>query len=151
MMPEVVVMVGLPGCGKSTWVKSHLAGTHVVVSKDLWPNARHKELRQQRAIAEALDAGLDVVVDHTNPSPLQRAAIVGVARRYGATTRAVYLDTPLDDCLTRNSARCRQAAVPEADILATRRRLVPPSVAEGFDAVDTVRPDVLTVVANSAP
>lgn len=148
-MPEVVVMVGLPGCGKSSWVKSNLAGTHVVVSKDLWPNVRRKELRQRRAIAEALDADLDVVVDHTNPSPLERAAIVEEAHRHGATVRAVYVDAPLEDCLSRNAVRSGRAAVPVAGILATRRRLVPPALGEGFDAVETVVPEPLRALANS--
>ncbi|MCW2682624.1 MAG: uncharacterized protein JWP33_537, partial [Blastococcus sp.] len=35
-------MVGLQGSGTSTWVTRHLAGTHVVVSKDHWPNARRR-------------------------------------------------------------------------------------------------------------
>ena len=138
MMPEVVVMVGLQGCGKSTWVKEHLAGTHVVVSKDLWPNARHKELRQRRAIADALGAGLDVVVDNTNPSPLERAPIIEVARQHRARVRAVYIDTPLAHCLARNAARSGRAAVPAVGILSTRRRLTPPRPAEGFDSVDVV-------------
>lgn len=149
-MPEVVVMVGLPGCGKSTWVKSHLAGTHVVVSRDFWPNDRRKELRQQRAIGAALHAGLDVVVDDANPSPLQRASIVEVARRHGATVRAVYVDAPLEDCLARNAARPGRASVPVAGILATRRRLVPPTREEGFDGVDTVVPQPLSRLAPAA-
>lgn len=137
---EVVVMVGLPGCGKSAWVKQHLAGTHVVVSKDLWPNATRRELRQRRAIAEALDAGFDVVVDHANPSPLERAAIIEVARRHHAVVRAVHVDTPVDDCLARNAARTGRALVPAAGFLSTMRRLVPPTLDEGFDEVETVVP-----------
>lgn len=139
-MAEIVVMVGLQGCGKSTWVKEHLAGTHVVVSKDLWPNARRKDLRQTRAIADALGSGLDVVVDSTNPSPLERNPIIEVGRRYRARVRAVYIDTPFADCLSRNAARRGRALVPVTGILATRRRLVPPSLDEGFDEVETVVP-----------
>lgn len=146
MMPEVVVMVGLQGCGKSTWVKEHLAGTHVVVSKDLWPNARHKDLRQQRAIGDALDAGLDVAVDNTNPTPLERRAIIEVARRQDARVRAVYVDTPLSQCVARNAGRSGRAAVPVAGILGTSRRLVPPTPGEGFDSVDVVAPRPISLL-----
>jgi predicted kinase len=137
-MPEVVVMVGLQGCGKSTWVKEHLAGSHTVVSKDYWPNARHKEARQRMAIADALADGLDVVVDNTNPSPLERASIIEVARAAGARVRAVHVEAPLAECITRNAARTGRDHVPVAGLMATVRRFVPPAVEEGFDSVETV-------------
>jgi predicted kinase len=133
-------MVGLQGCGKSTWVREHLAPTHAVVSKDHWPNARHREARQQRAVDELMAAGRDVVVDNTNPAPADRAQLIATARRHGATVRAVHVDVPLELCLQRNADREGRARVPVVGVLATRKRLVAPSTAEGFDRVDTVRP-----------
>lgn len=147
---EVVVMIGLQGSGKSTWVKEHLAATHLVVSKDLWPNARRKELRQQRAIDEALDSGLDVVVDNTNPSRIERAAIIEVARRHNARVRAVHIDTPLAESLARNATRRGCAVVPVAAILSTARRLVPPAEDEGFDRVETATPGTPVAAVASA-
>jgi predicted kinase len=73
---ELVVMVGLQGSGKSTWVAGHLAGSHVVVSKDHWPRARHREARQQRVVAELLAEGRSVVVDNTSPSVAERAPLI---------------------------------------------------------------------------
>jgi predicted kinase len=136
--PEVVVMVGLQGSGKSTWVREHLAGSHEVISKDHWPNARRRESRQQRVLDAALAAGRDVVVDNTNPSPGDRAPIIAIAREHGAGVRAVYLDVPLAVCLARNEQRSGRALVPAVGLLDARRRLVPPTVAEGFDRVDVL-------------
>lgn len=137
-MAEVVVMVGLPGCGKSAWVKRHLAASHVVVSRDLWPGAGRRDLRQRRAIAAALADGLDVVVDDINPSPVERAPVISIARQHGARVRAVYIERSLEECLQRNAKRTGPAAVPVAGVLAASRRLVRPTPGEGFDEVHTV-------------
>jgi predicted kinase len=139
MPSELVVMVGLQGSGKSTWVSRHLAGTHTVVSKDHWPNARRREARQQRVVAELLAAGASVVVDNTNPSPEDRAPLIAAGRLAGAPVRAVWMDTPTDVCIERNDAREGRARVPLQGLLGTRTRLVPPTTDEGFDRVDVVR------------
>ena len=56
------------------------------------------------------------------------------------SVRCVWLDTPPELCLARNEARQGAARVPLVGLYATRGRFVPPSVAEGFDSVDVVRP-----------
>jgi predicted kinase len=136
--PELVVMVGLQGSGKSTWVRDHLAATHAVVSKDHWPRARRREARQRRVVDALLAAGRNVVVDNTNPTPADRAPLVALARVHRAAARAVHLDVPLQVCLDRNAAREGRARVPVVGVLATRGRLVAPSTDEGFDRVDVI-------------
>jgi predicted kinase len=132
-------MVGLQGSGKSTWVSRHLAGTHVVVSKDHWRNARRREARQQRVVAELLTAGDSVVVDNTNPAPEDRAPLIAAARNAGVPVRAVWMNTPAEICLARNDAREGRARVPLQGLGATRARFAPPGTDEGFDRVDVVR------------
>jgi predicted kinase len=134
-------MVGLQGCGKSTWVAEHLAASHCVVSKDHWPRARRREARQQRVVAELLAAGASVVVDNTNPSAAERAPLVALARTAGVPVRAVWVDTPPELCEQRNAAREGRARVPLVGVLATRARFAPPTTDEGFDRVEVVRPD----------
>jgi predicted kinase len=133
-------MVGLQGSGKSTWVAEHLADTHVVVSKDHWPNARRREARQRRVVAELLAEGRSVVVDNTDAAREDRAPLIAAARAAAVPARAVWLDTPPEVCLARNGARTGRSRVPLVGVYATRARLEPPSVEEGFGRVDIVRP-----------
>src|SRR5919202_6269095 len=130
---ELVDLVGLHGSGKSTWVREHLAATHAVVSKDHWPNARRREARQRRVVAELLAEGRSVVVDNTNPSAAERAPLVAAARVAGVPVRCVWVDTPWETCLERNEARDGRAKVPLVGVLATRGRFERPTREEGFD------------------
>ncbi|MCW2742541.1 MAG: uncharacterized protein JWR45_2963 [Blastococcus sp.] len=131
-------MVGLQGSGKTTWVAANLAATHAVVSKDHWPNARRREARQQRVVAELLTEGSSVVVDNTSAAAEDRAPLIAIARAAGVPVRAVFLDTPVEVCLARNDARRGPARVPLVGVLGTRARLAPPTAREGFDRVDVI-------------
>jgi hypothetical protein len=66
---ELAILIGLQGSGKTTFCRRMLADTHVVVSKDAFRKARHRQRRQMRLVDEALAARRCVVADNTNPSP----------------------------------------------------------------------------------
>ena len=138
---ELVVLVGLQGSGKSTLVQERFRDSHRVVSKDHWPNARHRQARQLRVIEELLAAGHSVVVDNTNPSVDDRAPLVALGQQYGCDTVAVFVDTPLEVCRRRNASRTGRAQVPEVGLRATAQRLTAPTLAEGFDRVEMVKGD----------
>ena len=116
-----------------------LAGSHTLVSKDHWPNARRREQRQRSVVAEALARGASVVVDNTNPEVADRAPLIAIAHELGVPVRAVWVDTRFPLCLQRNAARAGRARVPLVGMLATRNRFTPPTTEEGFERVDVVR------------
>jgi predicted kinase len=132
-MPDCVILIGLPASGKTTFYREHFAETHDHVSKDLLRHTSRPERRQQNLIAASLDAGRSVVVDNTNPSAVVRAQIITVARSRGAQVIGYFFDAPAADALRRNRARQGRERVPDVAIFATRKRLEPPSLAEGFD------------------
>jgi len=137
---EVIIFVGLQAAGKSTYYHTHLAATHVHVSKDRMKNARNRDARQNEMIIEALSSGRSVVVDNTNPTPFVRAPVIALARRFGARVVAYHFETEVKDAVARNRLREGRARVPDIAIYRTSKQLVPPSFAEGFDEVRVIAP-----------
>jgi len=137
--PECVILVGLPGAGKSTFVRTHYPA-HVHVSKDNFPpGARDKQARQDALLRAALAAGRPVVVDNTNVTVADRAAIISVARECGARIVGVYIDASVREAIARNETRQGRARVPKVAIFTAAKRLVPPTPEEGFDELRVER------------
>jgi predicted kinase len=130
---ELVVLVGLQASGKSTFCQHTMTGDHVVVSKDHFRNARNPQRRQMQLIEDALAQGHSVAVDNTNPSPQEWTPLVAAARAHGATTIAYWFPPDLAGSRLRNAVRDDRTRVPEVGLLATLRRLRPPTVDDGFD------------------
>jgi predicted kinase len=140
MTPEVAILIGLPGAGKSTFYRERLAATHRHVSKDLLPNTKHKQGRQDALVREALHAGRSVAVDNTNVSPAERATVIAIARELGARVVGHYIEATTREAVARNERReKREGHVPKVAIFACAKRLVAPSLAEGFDVLHTWR------------
>ena len=138
---ELIVFVGVQGAGKSTYYRAHLAATHVHVSKDLMPNARNRDAKQAELIAQALAAGRSVVVDNTNPTPVVRAPLIALGKALGARVVAYFFETPVKEAAARNRLREGKARVPDVALFVTAKKLVPPSIAEGFDEVRVIAPE----------
>ncbi len=107
-------------------------------SKDHF-NARNRERRQRRLIEEALEAGKSVVVDNTNATPADRAALIQIGRQHGAKIVAYSFETTVADARERNDQREGAARVPVVALYTTAKRLVPPSWEEGYNELYRVR------------
>jgi predicted kinase len=140
MTPEVAILVGLPGAGKSTFYRERLAATHRHVSKDLLRNAKNKQARQDALVREALRAGESVAIDNTNVSAPERATVILIARELGARVVGHYIEATTREAVARNERRQeKEGRVPKVAIFTCAKRLVPPSLEEGFDALRTWR------------
>jgi predicted kinase len=130
---EVAIMIGLQASGKTTFCRQVLAADHVVVSKDAFPNARHRQRRQLRLISEALAEGRNVAVDNTNPSPREWQPLIEAAWAHGAAPVGYWFPPDLTATQQRNAIREGRARVPDVGLYATLKQLRTPTRADGFD------------------
>ena len=132
---ELVILVGLPGAGKTTFYRERFAATHSIVSKDLLKGAGRAARKQEPLIAAALASGKDVVVDNTNPRLADRAPLIALARAHDARVVAYVFPTTVAECRARNRLREGAARVPEVAIFTAARRMEAPTLGEGLDAL----------------
>jgi predicted kinase len=142
----VVLAIGLPGSGKSSWFKRNKI---TPLSSDLLRALLFDDPTEQRFqdlifsnLRSMLKARLIArrplnYVDATNLTPQERQGWIKLAKDYGYEVQAVLFDVPLETCLERN--RRRDRVVPEEAMRRMAGKLKPPSFEEGFSKITVVR------------
>ncbi len=141
----VVLAIGLPGSGKSSWFKRHNV---TPLSSDMVRSLLFDDVREQRYqdlvfsnLRSMLKARLIAkrpmnYVDATNLTPQERQHWVKLAKDYNYEVHAVFFDVPLDVCIERHQRRDR--VVPEDVMRRMAAKLKPPAFDEGFAKITVV-------------
>ncbi|HEV7220898.1 MAG TPA: AAA family ATPase [Terriglobales bacterium] len=142
----VILAIGLPGSGKSSWFKRHNIAP---LSSDLLRALLFDDPTEQRFqdlvfsnLRSMLKARLIArrplnYVDATNLTSHDRRGWIKLAQDYGYEVQAVFFDVPLEVCLERNRKRERVVSEDVMRRMASKQK--PPTFEEGFSKITVVR------------
>lgn len=131
---EAAIFVGVQGSGKTMFYRERFSDTHVRISLDML----RTRWREQLLFNACLQGKQSFVIDNTSPLPSDRARYIGPARAAGFHVVAYYFETSLQDAIRRNNRRAGKEKIPIAAVAGTFKKIQPPTLAEGFDALYVV-------------
>lgn len=140
---EVLVMSGLPGAGKDTWIAQNYGGWPVISLDDLReemdidPGDRRAQGKVAQEAIERLKKHLrareNCIWNATNLSRDLRSKVLSVLADYHARIFIVYVEAPYEKLMEQN--RDRASAVPEAVIEKLTRRWQVPDLTEAHSVI----------------
>lgn len=136
---QVVLLSGLPGTGKDTFIATHCPGAQVVSLDEIRKELGIRPTEGQGPVIEKaterakalLRSREGFIWNATNLTEDTRRRLVQLFTGYGAAVQIVYLETDWQENLRRNESR--QLCVPRSQIAAMLRKLSPPMSWEAHD------------------
>nr|XP_057936553.1 bifunctional polynucleotide phosphatase/kinase isoform X2 [Doryrhamphus excisus] len=136
--PEVIVAVGFPAAGKSTFFHTHIIPKgYVYVNRDTLGSWQNCVAACQRALKE----GRSVAVDNTNPDPESRKRYLDVAKAAGVTCRCFHFSATLEQAKHNNRFRemmpsdSKHMKVNDMIFQSYKKHFVAPVLSEGFSEI----------------
>jgi len=134
---EMVVLVGPPASGKSTFSKKYFVPhEYTRVNRDELSTAA----KCKKVADEALGEGLSVVVDNTNGAPSARQEFIDLAQKHDVPARCIFINTPFEVADHLNYVRVRETKgavrrIPQVAYNVYKKNFVAPEKSEGFEEV----------------
>jgi predicted kinase len=125
---QLILFIGIPGSGKSTYYTQHFFHTHLRVNLDMLRTRN----REQRLLDFCFQTSMPLVVDNTNVTLQDRKKYIDQALQHRYTITGYYFEANLQRCLDRNATRSGRQLVSEKGILAKYRALQLPTWEEGY-------------------
>ena len=149
MNNTLYITVGLPGSGKSTYVKNFIKDKDIeYLSSDELRAIYGKDETDQsvtsivfghikRTVDEFLKDGKNVLVDATSVNRKERSDYINTAKKYGAKVVAIVFKMDRQGLIERNKKRGEQGGrvVPDWVIDKMLNKFAEPSYDEGIDVI----------------
>ena len=153
-MPTLYMLIGVPGSGKSTWVRSNVDPRAIIASSDDYIEAmasregktysevfdQHIKAANQHVattVAAAISKGADIVWDQTNLNAKSRKPkLATIPDEYEKI--AVVFPTPSDDEWKKRLDSRPGKTIPSNILLGMKSSVQMPTADEGFDEVIVV-------------
>ncbi len=153
-MPKFYMMIGVPGSGKSTWIKQHNTAGTIVASSDAYldsiatnSNRTYSEVfainikdanNHAKHIAQrAFELNLDLIWDQTNINRKSRKPKLDMVPDHYEKIAVVFATPDSAELKKRLDSRPGKH-IPNNIVMAMASSLEQPSAAEGFDKIITV-------------
>ena len=153
-MADLVIMMGVPGSGKSTWAKKMTGEFDTYISRDEIRFSLVKEDEEYfsrenevlRTFFEEIDAAIlttkrYVYADATHLSPTGRRQLLSNLKNKPNRIYVVYVDVSLETAIERNAQRTGRALVPKDVVTRMYNSIKLPTKKEGINALFFVGED----------
>jgi len=138
---ELLIFVGQPASGKSSFAKKHLEPKGYV-----WVNRDTLKTPEKclKACGQALESGKSVVIDNTSPEPAARASYINLAKKKGIPVRCFRFDLTRELANHLNFYREKvtngdRRRVPDVGFNMYKSKYKEPTASEGFSEICVVR------------
>lgn len=149
--PALVLLIGIAGCGKSTFAARHFRETEVLSSDEFRAMVADDPTDQsatgdafsvlRHVLGRRLARGLTTVVDATNLERRARQPYLRTAEEHGIARAAIVLDVGFEVCLERDARRTERRVSGEVlrrqqrDLERTRGQLTD----EGYEVIHVLQ------------
>ena len=105
--PQMILLIGIPGSGKSTFAAANFPPAYLRISRDML----RTRAREAGALANALEKRRNIVIDNTNVKRIERERFILPAKAAGYRVTGFYFRSVIKDCLGRNAQRSGAALI----------------------------------------
>lgn len=165
-MSNLFIMVGIPGSGKSTFIKQYankLKGTTCIISRDVIRFSmvaeneeyfsKEKEVFKEfiNQIQKGMQQADNVFIDATHISRASRyKLLVNIGNKNRTTVNIVWINTPLEKAIQNNELRKgTRSYVPTGTIYQMHSNFQAPELEEGFTSIYEVNNNKITSIIKS--